>query len=492
MAKKPTPKAGITSSASIPPYLVASSAQLSDPGFTKTEGSVIPDLDSTAFNTSINALRNLPPAQAIRILTRIDGTFSAALNSYLQLSMSSGFKVTGYMSGTHQFDSNGTLAAMAVMTSMTTLFDYTEGFSERQSIEGLVETLIKEVLQTGGCMGELVFNKWRIPDRIVSIPLTSIDWVSKKDGTYFPRQRPSTGDYIPLDIPTVFYAASGKQSNSLFPRSMFESGLNMTYRYQELIEDIFKVLRRAGHSRTVVKILQEAVQKAAPSDVRSDPAKLQAFLENTRKAIETSLTKLNPDDAIVHYDSAEVSNLATKGEKGDYSAILETMSGMLASSLKSMPSMLGMRLGGSQSLSNTESLTFLKMVEGIRRPVETVMSRALTLAVRVSTGMDVYVGFKFNPVELRPEAELSAHRSVEQQRVMRMLSMGYYSDDEAAHILGAFPRASGAPDLSGTMFMDKATASPSEPDATSTVNEGAQQKVLTPPTPASGGGNPKG
>lgn len=496
MAK--TPRASKASApVTIPPKVIASKVSVSDVGYRKENGVVITDLEQKYFNTSIKDLRTLPVTQAIRILTRTDGTFSAALNSYLQLALSSGYKVTGYMAGTHQFDPVATSAAQSVLASMDTLYDYTLGFSSKQSVDGLLETLVKEVLQTGACMGELVLNEYRLVEQIVAIPVTSISWVSKKDGSRFPRQTPqSGGDPIPLDFPTIFYAASGQQSNSIFPRSMFESAMNLMFMHHDLLEDIFRVIRRTGHTRLVVKIVQEAVAKSAQTEVRTDPVKMAKFYEDTRKQIETTLNNLNPEDAVVLYDSAEIDTISAAGDKADYSSVLDTMNGMLASSLKNMPSMLGMRISGSQSLSNTESLTFLKLVEGVRRPVEAVMSRALTLAVRLTAGTDSYVKFTFNSVELRPEAELSAHRSVVQQNVMRKLSMGYLTDDEAAHALDVFPRSPNAPDLSGTMFMDM-TKDTTQPKDMTTAQDGAQQTSMNEgtskgPSKSNGGGSPKG
>lgn len=482
---------------SIPPKVFSSKVAVSDVGYRKGDNVVIADLEQKYFNVSIKDLRSLPVTTAIRILTRVNGTFSAALNSYLQLAMSSGYKVTGYAAGTHQFDPQATLAAMSVVASLDTLYDYTVGYSSKQSMDGLLETLVKEVLQTGACMNELVLNKFRLPEQIVPIPITTIEWVTKSDGTRYPRQiPPGGGDKIPLDIPTVMYAASGQQSTSIFPRSMFESALNMLFLHEELLEDIFRVIRRTGHSRMVVKIVQESVQKMATPDVQTDPVKMGAFFEEVRTQIEKTLSNLNPEDAVVLYDSAEIDSLSVAGDKADYTAILDTMNGLLASSLKTMPSMLGMRITGSQSLSNTESLTFLKMVAGVRTPVETIMSRAMTLAVRLTAGVDSYVKFKFNSVELRPEAELSAHRAVVQQDIMRKLSLGYITDDEAAHLLDMFPRAPGAPNLSGTGFMDP-SGQATQPKDMTTAQDGAQQTSMNQgtsngPAKSNGGGNPNG
>ena len=479
----------------LPRKVLASKVPVTDPGYRKEAGSTITDLERSYLNTSIKDVRLLDKTQAIRILTRTDGTFSAALNAYLQLGMSSGYRVTAYQVGSHQFDPGGTLAAQSVLAALDTLYDYTAGFSSKQSVDALLETMVKEVLQTGACMCELVLNKFRLPEQIVTIPINTIEWAAKADGGRFPRQIPSSGDKISLDLPTIFYAAHAQQSNSIFPRSPLESALNMLYMYQELLEDIFRVIRRTGHTRMVVKIVQESVMKMADPDTLADATKLAAFFDTTRKQIETLLADLNPEDAVVMYDSAEIDSISSAGDKADYASMLDTLSGMLASALKTMPSVLGMRIGGSQSLSNTESLVFLKMVEGLRRPVETVMSRAITLAVRLVAGTDSYVKFQFKPVDLRPESELSAHRSVDFQNIMRKLSAGYLTDDEAAHLTGTFPRAPGAPNRSGTGFMDKTDST--QPKDMVTDKDGAQAKNLNEGTAngsatSNGGGNPNG
>lgn len=125
----------------LPTRVVATKVQVSDVGYRKDKDTVIPDQEQKFFNTGVNDLRQLDHTRAIRILTRVNGTFSAALNSYLQLAMSSGYRITGYSSGSHQFDPGATLSAMTIAASLDTLYDYTEGFSSKQSLSGTLETL---------------------------------------------------------------------------------------------------------------------------------------------------------------------------------------------------------------------------------------------------------------------------------------------------------------------------------------------------------------
>ena len=93
--------------------------------------------------------------------------------------------------------------------------------------------------------------------------------------------------------------------------------------------------------------------------------------------------------------------------------------------------------------------------------------------------------FKFDPINLRPEDELEAFKTMKQDRVFNLLSEGFLTDEEAAHELGTGPRAPGAPPLSGTGFnrqgggIDAENASP---------NADPQGRALQPDTPKKAGG----
>jgi hypothetical protein len=100
----------------------------------------------------------------------------------------------------------------------------------------------------------------------------------------------------------------------------------------------------------------------------------------------------------------------------------------------------------------------------------------LTLAMRLNTGFDGYVRFKFDPVSLRPETELSAHRSVQAAGIYKELSYGMITDEEAAHLLGRGERPQDAPKLMGTFFTDgSGEVHPTE----LSDNTGAQERALS-------------
>jgi hypothetical protein len=424
----------------------------------------------TTVNESITASRarnNL--IASIRDLYSREGTFSSAAFSFVEVAIA-GYSAKAYNTQTGQFDLAGSLMARQIIASFDTLFDYSQGYGDKTSFESLLEQSLLEVVLTSALAQELVLDKARFPSKINTIPFETLDWKNVGSGAKakkIPQQNRSEGDPIPLDYPTIFICELHRQANRAYSDSMLAAGVNNTYTYGEFLQEMRRAVRHQGHGRLVLKISIEQVMAALPEDIKADKDKLQTALDAVKTNIETALKDINPEDALVMYDTVTPDMLKGNGEKSDYVPLIETLSGLLATSLKSNPSMLGLRMQGSQSLSNTESLVFLKIANAARRPVETNLSRILTLAARLY-GADVYVKFKFDPINLRPDLELEAFKTMRQARTLELLSEGFLTDDEAAWDLGTGPRAPGAPPLAGSGFrrgskgIDANSASPND------------------------------
>lgn len=467
------------------PRRLAKKAIAALPGSEVDRGQEITNPRKSLLQQSIRAIRDTgQTTEALRLLARSEGALSFSTFAYVQVAMS-GYRVQAFDSATNTYDPDGTTLARSVLAKISTLHDYSKGFNDKDTMDQVVETALREVVLTGGLASELVLDELRLPDRLNVIAIDTLKWKSKGKGSNdkYPAQQGSTGSDIDLDIPTFFMAESHLEANQAYPSSMMEAALNMIFYHEEFIEDVRRVIRKSGHPRTVAILNSEAVRAAAPSEARSDEKKMQQYMEDVRDGVQQVLQNIEPEDSLVAYDSVEVSLLQAQGEKTDYSELMNTISGQAAVSLKSHPSILGMRMAGSQSLSNTESLIYLKIARAIQVPVESVMSRALTLAVRLY-GSDVYVKFKFNPINLRPEDELEAFKTMREDRILRRLSLGLISDEQAAEELHIGELPPGYTPLSGTHFMDKTAAQDKEPSP----NADPQGRALQSPTPKRAGG----
>jgi hypothetical protein len=468
------------------PRRLSTQASAETPAGAVQPGNSISTSTFSTLNQSVQSLRSQNRlSEAIRELTSFEGTASAAVFDFVEVA-NSGFQVAAYNTATGEYDPEGSRLVNSIVARMDSLNDYSKGFSDRLSIDSLIESCLLEVCTSGGLANELVLNKARLPERISVFAYDSITWKSKGNGERYPIQQGTSGE-INLDLATIFVSESHRHANKAYARSMMEPAVNNSWYYQEFIEEMRRTVRRQGHGRMTVSIDAERVKAAATPETQADPAKLKTWMETVRTDVERVLGSLNPEDVFVSYDTAKAEMLKGEGEKSDYVPLLQNLSGSLATSLKASPSIIGLRMEGSQSLSNTESLIFLKVAKALQRPVEANLSRILTLAVRLY-GVESHVVFKFNPINLRPEDELEAFKIMKQDRILKLLSLGFYSDDEAAIELGCGFRQEGSEPLSGSMFMhqDKTDTGIDAEDAS--PNMDPQGRALQPDTPNKAGG----
>ena len=408
------------------------------------------------------------------------GTVGTAHFNLIETAITS-WKVTAYSDATNQIDPEGQQLVNAILARLENIQDYSVGYDDKTGIDRVIEQMINDVATSGGTGVELVLDEQRLPERLVPFPYDSITW-RQGSKSRFPVQR-GTGEEVELNHPTVAVADFHRFVNEVYAFPMFEAAIKEGRAYEQFVETMRKVLQQAGHSRMHVSLDYARIKEAAPPDVQSDPQKLTEWMEGVRAHVESIVRDLRPEEALITYDVAKVTPLKTDEEKSEYVSLLNALSGNLATALKSNPSILGLRLEGSQSLSNTESLIFLKVAHAVRRPVTECLNRVLTLACRLF-GAEVYVEFEFDPIELRPGTELAAFKVMELDRDAKLTSWGYMTDDEFSVRQGLSGLPEGFSPKSGTGFYENKAVDASK----ASPNDGAQERALQPKTPSKSGG----
>lgn len=458
MAKKRVPRVRVE----LPKKIVSGATARVNPRDYTSAGNQYREMALMPFlNTSVQNLRQVwEITKLLRHLCRIEGPFSTAVFNLVQTA-DSGLTFAAYDANTGHYDTAGTDLVHSLLMRMDGLVD-PNGFSEVMALQTLTQMALREVILTNGVAMELVLNKARLAEQINIIGLESICWIkddgSKKsnntDGPYKPAQRLNgTPQPTSLDIPTFFVQRAVGDPTDVAPRSLMEAAVKMLIFFEEVIEDIRKTLKQTGYARNIITLDLEKIANAAPRDIKTDAVKFAAFCENVRSGIEKAISSIDPDEALVMFDTANFEIKSPQfGKQIDYTPLMNQISGMYATAMKTPPTILGMRMdSGSQALGNVETLIFLKSARAIQIPVEINFSRALTLAARL-TGANVVVKAAFNPINLRPDIEVESFKTQRQTRILEQLSLGFIDDDQAALLLGTGRRPPGAPKLSGTFF----------------------------------------
>lgn len=455
---------------------LANKVQSKQPGSDRDKGESLTNSSRRFLASAITQAKTRTDVnEIIRLLMREEGLFSSATQSMVAIASKSGYRIAGY-SAEGVMDLGVMDTAYSVLDSIDSLDDY-EGFNDNIGVDSLLSTLTLDVVASGGCGAELVLSKEHLPNRIVPISYNSITWNSDGNGGRYPTQE--NGD-IELNVPNVFVAEHNRMADESYAESMMRSGLMQTFEFAEFLEDTHRSLNRSGHNRLIATLDQSKVRDTAPADIRNDPKKMAEYYNSVRSAVEDAISGAEPEDAFVAYDSVEYDVKEMAASKADYSSLLTTLGNLLGVSLKTPASVSGLRSSGAQALSNAETLIYLKVVEAVRPAVEIIMSRALTLAIRL-LGVDGYIKFEFNPIDLRPKTELEAYQGARLNRVLTLLSYGIINDAMACYELGIRPSGL-IKELAGTGFYQtKVQEGTGE-------RESSTGRALNPGTPSKSGG----
>lgn len=447
------PKTGSTKQAMIPVPKVKPKQQ-SVPGYLKTakpSDNVLPIQDRRLANTNIEAVRNLGTTQeTLRELAAASPDLSASVFAYIRTAITSSYTaIARNLDGT--CNKEATAVLQQLITRLNFLQDYTDGFSGIPDLRSCSESLAKELVLYGAMSLELVLGKDRLPRSFMPVSVTKIKF--RADDKWLKPFQKIGGDEIDLDIPTFFYASLDQDLLQPYASSPLESAIQPVMFSAEFSNDLRRIVKKAIHPRIQAVIDSEKFKKNIPSDVASDPDKLVAYMNAVISEIEGKLNGLNPEDAVIAFDTLDIKYL-TGGNislDAEYKVLTDIIDSKMATGAKTLPSILG-HGSGSQNIASSETLLFMKNADGaVQQKLNDIYSRALTLAIRLY-GFDVYVEFKYAEIDLRPTSELEAFKTMKQSRLLEQLSLGLISDDECAIALtGTLPPA-GAPILSGTFF----------------------------------------
>lgn len=386
-------------------------------------------------------------------LSRHDSDVSASFFAYQSIAGSADYTIRAY-------DLNGELApdgirlANQMVERMTTVTDYSLGFSAKPGLSELNDDMRFWTLLRGSPAAELILNKKFEPDSLRLIDMATITWNEKQAGVYKPVQKPAGSNVeINLDVPTFFVARFQQNPTDVYTYSPFIAAINTIAARQQVINDLYRISQVIGYPRMDVTVMEEILLKSAPALLRSDAEKTRQFIDQQMSQITGAFLNLRADQALVHTDAVEVGmvNDSKPATTLPIQNVMDVFDAQNTAALKTMPSVVGKSTNG--QVASTEARLFAMNCDSLNRVVAGVWSQVLTLACRLA-GFQGSIEFLFEPVEMRPVLELEPQKTMKQSRWEQALSRGYVTDDEFHLAIFARPRPDSAPELSGTGFME--------------------------------------
>jgi hypothetical protein len=454
LAPAPTPKVS-PKQKSFPSYLTN----------TETNDQVLPLQDRRSAQLDHASYRlGASTRQVIRDFAAVNPDLSAAVFAYCRVAITDTYSVRAYnVDGT--FNREATALVQQIATRIDVLGNYDDGFSGVSSLRSTSESLVKELMYYGGMALELVLDKTRLPRTFAPVSITQVQF--KADDRWLKPVQVIGGEEIDLDQPTFFYCSLDQLLTEAYAASPLEPAIQPVLFSIEFMNDLRRVIKRAIHPRLNFKIDEDKFRKNIPAEFLHDDEKLRGYMNGVIAEIEATVADLSPEDALVFFDSigVEYLNNGNQSLDAEYKVLQGIANSKMATGAKALPSILG-HGSGSQNVSSSETLLFMKNATGAQMKLNEIYSKAFTLAARLF-GEDVYVEFAYAPIDLRPETELESFRSMRQSRILEQLSLGFLTDDEASLELTGQLTPAGFKPLSGTQFFNppKAEAEGGNPNS---------------------------
>jgi hypothetical protein len=386
-----------------------------------------------------------------------DPDMSAAVHGYLTMANTKMVTLVRDLDG--QIDAEATKALMQRIKFMTAPTDYTKGFQMKQTVEQWCEEIRYMILARGGAGIELIMDEKMLPADLRNVDLNSVEWFEKKPGEYKPRQKVSgMTDGINLDIPTFFVAFYRQNPTTIYSNSPFVATINTIAARQQVINDLYRIMQYTGYPRMEVKVVEEVLRKNMPTNVKLDETKQKEWINARMSEIQNSVTDIRADTVFVHMDSVEpgIMNDKAPGAGIDISKVIETLNAQNQAGLKTMATVIGRGASGVNT-GSVEARLASMYADELNGPVAAILANVFSFMIH-QDGFQGFAEVEFVKGELRPELELEPQLTMRQSRLLTDLSHGLITDLE--YHLQMYHRLppDGAPELSGTGFMNPAPA----------------------------------
>lgn len=418
-------------------------------------------LSAPAYNEHLSDIFDSRAAGDSRSLLqdmfRTDPDISAAVNAFLTVADTE--LVVLVYDEKDVLDPKGQEVLHQQMNFLATRSDYTKGFRVVNSWKALGEAARYMVLLRGVIAGELVINPEFYAERVQWVDGGRLSWYEKTPGFYTPEQEQADGKKISLDLPNFFCTWFRKDPSQIYSYSPFISAINTIAARQQIINDLYRIMKVTGYPRLEVTIVEEVLMKNAPMQVKAgDQNTRNQYLQAQIGFIRSAINTMRPDSAFVHTDSFTTGMLNEKapGVSMKIEEVIAVLNSQNQAALKTMATIIGRGESGVNTAS-VEARIFSLSAQAINVPVADWFSQALTLVLRLS-GSTSRVECYYAPVEMRSDTELETQMLVRSQRLKEDLSLGIITDEEYhLQMYNRLPPPGYKP-LMGTGFMQPQTA----------------------------------
>lgn len=250
------------------------------------------------------------------------------------------------------------------------------------------------------------------------------------------------GAFVPLDAETVRYLPVHPwPGKAPYGRAPLTPAVFTALFIIGLLHDLRRVIAQQGYPRLDLMIDLEQLRDMMPVDLESDPDKWREWINDMISEVKTVYAALEPDDAYIHTSAVAVNRpvgTVDADSLGAIDPIITALERMVTRALKTMPLMMGINEGSTETLANRQFEIYTASIRSIQHMVETALEQLFGLALQAQ-GIQADVSFRF--AELRASERLrdAQGEAMEIANESAKYEAGWTSQDEASEAVTGTP-----------------------------------------------------
>lgn len=434
--------------------------------FMNTVGTIVPppDYDATWRLESLDtdSLTKASPSQLLEYLANLSPEISKGLWDYMRL-LNPGWDFQVFTPGTETPSARGKAIIDALIARMV---------REHGSMDVVFARMHIGAYMRGAYFAELVLDEAgrEALDIATPDPASVRFRVAAADDKkkYFQIGQWQDAQFVPLDgYETVAYTPVDAMPGNPYGRPLVAPAMFSALFLIGLLHDLRRVISQQGWPRIEIVVDTAKILESIPVENQpSTPEDTDSVIQQAIDSISRAYSALEPDDAWVHSDEAEI-----KGPVGvtatnfqGIGSVIEVIERMLVRALKTMPLMLGMTDGVSEANANRQWEIMVSGIKSLQHLAESIIGRFFEYACRVQ-GVPVTVQFEFAEIRAAEAQRDALTRSQEIDNEVKLRNEGFIDQDEASQNLVGHPPAEDGPIYGSSSGSDEEDdASPQDAD----------------------------
>lgn len=340
-------------------------------------------------------------------------------------------------------DDQGTALLNALWTSLP---------NEIGGLHGLQTTLTMQAMFTGlvcaeavpGASGKGVNRVWPVDSLTIHFGRAS----AQDDVQPYQRQIGGAYGYVPLDTNRFFWRSVDAWVDDPYGRAPYASAVIEVLRDLALIQDLTDMMHKAAWPRLGVPFnFKETFETATEVLGIRDYQEAMEFVMKQFDAVCTQQEKIKADDTVV-YDGSSAPMTVIEGGKnlGNVAEVLAFLRNRLLQSLKTLPTLMGINDGSTQTYTTVEWRIYAEGLETLRGMVADLLARVGTLHFRL-LGMPLKAKAVLKRIRTSDEQMDAATEATKIANAVEKRDQGWIDQDQASNEITGADAVAEAPAL---------------------------------------------